>query len=299
MSFACLLSHRAVLQIEGAEARGFLQGLISNDIAQLAPERPLYAAILTPQGKFLYDLFIHEPSPGLLWLDAEAERMPSLIKRLTLYKLRAQLTFTDLSATHTVVVGDRPDLPPDPRLAALGGRGMVARRDVTVPSPLMGEGQGGGDSVCCVTLPLPWGQRPQPIEGGENGFATYDNHRLTLGVPEGGIDLIPDESLLLEYHFEALHGVSFTKGCYVGQEVTARTKHRATLHKQLYCVRTSGDALPAHGTPILSGEKEAGIMLSSRGGQGLALLRIARVEEGNLHAAGIEMEVALPGYVGG
>lgn len=133
------------------------------------------------------------------------------------------------------------------------------------------------------------------IEGAEDD---YDSHRLSLGVPEGSRDLIPDRSLILEYGYDELHGVDFAKGCYVGQEVTARSRFRATLRKFIHCVRSDA-MLPPFATPVLAGEREAGAMASSRGNIGLAFLRLEEVERAQteslpLMAQGIPLRVNLP-----
>ena len=252
-----LLEARGVVRLGGGDMRTFIQGLISNDITLLTPDHALYAALLTPQGKYLFDFLLLDRGDSIL-LDVERQRLAALIQRLTMYRLRADVTLSDASEDHAVLaVFDRSAIPPgaiadpaalvDPRLPELGLR-LVLPRD-RVPGFIAEHGL-------------------QQVDQAE-----YDRLRLTLGVPDGSRDLVVDRSLLLESGFEELHGVSFTKGCFVGQELTARTKHRGLVKKRLLPVRVDGP-LPASGTPVTRGGKDAGEMRSGAGNLGLALLRL-------------------------
>ena len=252
-----LLEARGVVRLGGGDMRTFIQGLISNDITLLTPDHALYAALLTPQGKYLFDFLLLDRGDSIL-LDVERQRLAALIQRLTMYRLRADVTLSDASEDHAVLaVFDRSAIPPgaiadpaalvDPRLPELGLR-VVLPRD-RVPGFIAEHGL-------------------QQVDQAE-----YDRLRLTLGVPDGSRDLVVDRSLLLESGFEELHGVSFTKGCFVGQELTARTKHRGLVKKRLLPVRVDGP-LPASGTPVTRGGKDAGEMRSGAGNLGLALLRL-------------------------
>ena len=249
------LDDRGSIRLSGPDARAFLQGLISNDMELLRPESALYAALLTPQGKYLFDFLLYDRGDHLL-LDAERARLPDLIRRLTLYRLRAQVTLEDVSAELAVLaIFDRqpvaaagiPGAVVDPRLPELGLRIALPRQEVA-------------GLVAAHAL--------QPVEP-----AQYDRLRLELGVPDGSRDLVVDRSLLLESGFEELHGVSFTKGCFVGQELTARTKHRGLIKRRLLPVRVDGP-LPAPGTPVTRGGKDAGEVRSGAGDLALALLRL-------------------------
>jgi folate-binding protein YgfZ len=265
-----ILPDRGILRVAGEDRRDFLQGLISNDVALLSPEHALYAALLTPQGKYLFDFLLFERD-GEILLDAELGRLPALLQRLTLYRLRSRGALADATAAHAVIAafgGDAvpalglPDTPGavraegaallavDPRLAQLGVRAVVPRDDVQA-------------------FLAAHGLTPAP-------FAAYDRHRLALGVPDGSRDLVIEKSILLESGFEELHGVSFTKGCFVGQELTARTKHRGLIKKRLVPVRVSGP-LPEPGTPVTRGGRDAGEMRSGSGEDGLALLRLEQL----------------------
>lgn len=271
-----LLDTRRGLRIAGPEARDFLQGLISNDVVGLGPERPLYAALLTPQGKYLFDFILFDAGDAIL-LDAEAARLAELKQRLSMYRLRAKVLIEETG--HRVVAAwDGPcptGLAADPRLPALGWRGIF--------SPEALEGFAGRENLT-------------ELDGG-----AYDLHRLSLGVPDGSRDLVPQRSLLLESNFVELNGVSFGKGCYVGQELTARTHYRGLVKKRLLPVRAEG-ALPAPGTILMSDGREAGEMRSGRESLGLALLRLeplARIlgGEAGLEADGVRLRPELPAWL--
>jgi hypothetical protein len=265
------LPDRGVLRVSGEEARTFLQGLISNDVRRLAPERAIYAALLTPQGKFLFDFLIAETSEGLV-LDVEGSRRADLLRRLALYRLRAKVRIEDLGAEW--------------RVFALMGEGAAARLGLSA-----GEGSARPFAAGVVFVDprlSRLGARALVPAGGEEallaaGFvpapaADYERHRLALGVPDGSRDIQVDKSFLLESNAEELHGVDFDKGCYVGQELTARSKFRGVIRKRLFRVDVDGP-LPAPGTPIVLGAKEAGVMRSGQGSVGLALLRLELVDE--------------------
>lgn len=265
------LPDRALLRISGPDAAGFLNPLVSSDVAPAG--RAAYAALLTPQGKFLHDFLIYTVAEGDLLLDVAAERRADLKRRLTLYRLRAKVELTELEGWqgYAVFGGDVPVAPDravlfaDPRLPALGWR-----------------------------LWLPAGvEAPLPLADA----AAYEAHRIALGVPDGARDIEVDKGLLLENHFEALHGVDFKKGCYIGQELTARTKYRGLLKKQLYRVEGNGD-LPAIGTPITANGQEVGQLRSSSGSIGLALLRLDAVSSQDLDAAGVALTAIRPDYAG-
>jgi len=262
------LPARGVIRITGPDARSLLQGLITNDIMTVSPERAIYAALLTPQGKYLFDFLIAQQGEALL-MDCERGRLDDLLHKLMLYRLRAEVDFANVSDDMPVGVlfGDgaaaRAGLPPetgacarrddglafvDPRQAALGVRILGA------PGALAQDATAAGAS-------------------------DYDAHRLTLGVPEGSRDMLVNKSLILECGFEELNGVDFTKGCYVGQEQTARTKHRATLRHALFPVVLRGPA-PPPGTPVMASDKTVGVLGSSASGRALARLRISDVESG-------------------
>lgn len=240
-----MLATRGVLRLTGSDRAGFLQGLVSNDVAALAPGTLAYAALLSPQGKYLHDFFVQADADGFL-IDCEAPRRDDLLRRLKLYKLRSKIELADVTEQYMVEVafGDGASGgTADPRLAALGFRRILPRA--------AGTAAGTADS--------------------------YDRLRLSLGVADGSRDMEIDKALLLENHIDRLNGVSWTKGCYMGQELTARTHYRGLIKKRLLPVAVDG-ALPASGTPVLDGDIEVGEMRSGRDDQGMALLRIAEAE---------------------
>jgi len=270
-----ILEARGLLRAGGPDVRGFLQGMVSNDVTKLGPERAIWSAFLTPQGKFLHEFFMtEEPGPGTeaLWLDCEAARLDDLRGRLTRYKLRAKIELTDVSADHVVaaIFGEAaPEalgLPAelgaakpfgggiayvDPRLARLGARAVLPRAGARAAL----EGAG----LAAATL------------------ADYDALRIGLGVPDGSRDLEVERSPLLENGFDELHGIDWDKGCFMGQELTARTKYRALIKKRLLPVAIEGPA-PEPGTQVTAAGKDAGVLRSSVGGVGLALLRLEHLE---------------------
>lgn len=258
------LVHRGVLRVSGEERAGFLQGLLTGDLMAVSADTALYAALLTPQGKILHDLFIAAAGDALL-LDVEAARLPDLLQRLGRYRLRAKVAFEDVSDRFQVLAlpGDPafgPALELPPRAGACmayraGGVAMVDPRH-----PALG-----------LRLLAP---RDEAAAG---RFEDYDRLRLELGVGDGSGDFGEGAMLALEANLDALNGVSFSKGCYVGQEVTARSHHRALIRRRLRPVRVDGP-LPAPGTPILSGDREAGELRSGRDGLALALLRTEALE---------------------
>lgn len=254
-----ILEDRAILAIAGADRRPFLQGLVSNDVEKVRADRAVYAALLTAQGKYLHD-FIMVEAGDEIWLDAEAARLTDLKRRLTIYRLRAKVEIAERPALAVAAIwgagapaanpADKGVILADPRLPALGARAILPR-DALRPT-LAGLGLV------------------------EAEFAAYDRHRLTLDVPDGSRDLVPEKSILLEAGFDELQGVDWQKGCYVGQELTARTKYRGLIKKRLFPVRIEGP-VPPPGTMVTADGRDAGEMRSSRGGLGLALLRLDAV----------------------
>ncbi len=267
-----LLAERGVLAVRGLEAVPFLQGLVSSDLNRITAEQAGYGALLTPQGKFLFDFILLRAADELL-LDTERARLGQLLQRLTMYRLRSKVELEDVSERWAVAAAlgdgvaarfDLPDRPGacrrladgfalvDPRLPQLGVR-------VLLPPDRIGP-----------TLESLGLARLEP--------AAYEQARLTLGVPDGSRDLVVERSTLLESGFEELHGVDFAKGCFVGQELTARMHYRGLVRKRLLPVVLKGPR-PEPGTIIRLGEREAGEMRSSVDGRGLALLRLDRIAE--------------------
>ncbi|MFN3614959.1 MAG: YgfZ/GcvT domain-containing protein [Rubrimonas sp.] len=248
MTAGFLDDRRAVLRIEGADARDWLQGLVTNDMRRLAPGAALYAALLTPQGKYLFDFIVVEGSDGAIWLDVAADRAAALAQRLAMYRLRRAVTIAPTALRVALASGPRPEtgalVVADPRDARLGWRLY------------------GSDPAAGLT---------------PAARAEYDALRVRLAVPDSGVELVPDDSYILEAGFDRLNGVDFRKGCYVGQEVTARMRHKTELRKGLVRVRVQGEAPP--GTPVrtLDG-RPAGTLFTVAGGHGLAHLRFDRMD---------------------
>src|SRR5262249_47431526 len=264
------LPHRGVLAVNGPDRVDFLQGLISNDSAKVAPGRAVWAALLTPQGRFVNDMFVADGGNDSLLLETERERAPALARKLSLYKLRTKVSVADRSAglEVAVVFGAGAEAVTsvvgavvfaDPRLPALGQRVI-------------------GPAGATAQLLTAQGMAPAPFEA-------YEALRLELGVPDGSRDLVVEKALLLENGFDELNGVDWQKGCYMGQELTARTKYRALIRKRLFPVKVEG-ALPAPGTSIVDAGQDVGEMRSGSGNRGLAMLRLDAVKAGHALQAG-------------
>jgi len=233
---------RTVLRIDGKDAHKFLQGLVTNDLDKL-DKGLLYAALLTPQGKYLFDFFLASDGDGFL-LDVKSDRATALAQRLTMYRLRADVQISDSGLLVNRGVGAAPaGALVDPRHESLG-----------------------------------W--RSYDTEKGGTAAVDWDAVRVAHCIPETGIELLPDSSYILEAGFEALNGVDFRKGCYVGQEVTARMKHKTELRKGLRVVSVNGQA-PV-GSEIKRDGKLVGSLFTQSGGQGIAYLRLDRAGAGML-----------------
>ncbi|TRD19017.1 YgfZ/GcvT domain-containing protein [Palleronia caenipelagi] len=242
---------RAVLSLTGPDRVEFLQDLVSNDITK----GPItYAALLTPQGKYLSDFFVI-PEPERLLIDVSADQAAGLAQRLGMYRLRRKVEIepTDLVVSRGTGAAPEGALP-DPRHPELGWRriGTEALSDGT----------------------------------------DWNALRIRLMVPQAGVELIPNDSYILEMGFERLNGVDFKKGCYVGQEVTARMKHKTDLKKGLATVQIDGTA-PV-GTEITAGERTVGTLYTQADGQALAWLRFDRAS-GEMQAGESKVQLIRPG----
>ncbi|UWQ59554.1 folate-binding protein YgfZ [Leisingera caerulea] len=230
------MSDRRILRLSGSDAKSFLQGLVTNNVDRLG-DGLVYAALLTPQGKYIADFFLAADGDAVL-LDVEASLAEGLLKRLNMYRLRAdvQVEMTELQVRRGTGAAPEGALA-DPRHPAMGWR-------------LYGT------------------------EGGDDG-SDWDAIRVAHCIPETGVELGPD-SYILEAGFEDLNGVDFRKGCYVGQEVTARMKHKTELRKGFRTVEVEGSA-PV-GTEITAGGKPVGTLFTQSGGKGIAYLRFDRAK---------------------
>jgi folate-binding protein YgfZ len=261
------LEDRAVIAVAGPEARNFLQGLITNDVERLQPGKGIYAALLTPQGKILFDFFLVE-GDGAILIDCQAASRDALLKRLTMYKLRSKITLE--ARDQLAVLAEWDGAParyavsyPDPRLPELGCRAVIAKGEMR--HDLM------------------------PAD-------TYHRHRLALGVPEGS-NFGSDRMFALDADLDELHAIDFDKGCYVGQELTARMKHRATSRKRLLLVRSDG---ASSGAAIVAGGKDIGEVIDGTGEIGFALVRLDRLGEarGNdVNAGSSSAELVKPSWL--
>lgn len=255
MMFAPLPS-RALIAVTGEDWRSFLQGQLTQDVLSLSVGEARFAALLTPQGRLLFDMFVIGREDGC-WLDVEAAQRDALMQRLTMFRLRAKVSFEALDLP--VAASDREQSSgvwvKDPRLAELGWRGYG------VEAP--------GDE------------------------AAYDRHRLQLGAP-GPADWGSERTYPIEANFDLLNGIDFKKGCFVGQETTSRMKRRGSIRNRMLPVTFDGPP-PAFGTEVLNGERRAGEILSGQDGIAMALLRLDRLE-GDLTADGRKIRVAKPAY---
>ncbi|MEX0853587.1 MAG: folate-binding protein [Bauldia sp.] len=248
------LTRRGVVAVGGDGATKFLNDLVTADVGGVRPGRAVYAGLLSPQGKVLFDFIVFGDGERFL-IDLARPAVGDLVKRLTFYRLRAKVTIDELSDERRVLAGWGNGEPPvdgvvapDPRLAALGWRAIASGRQA------------------------PAGNFTPASE------ADYDRHRIGLGVPEGGIDFSFGEPFAHEADMDQLGGVDFDKGCYIGQEVVSRMEHRGTARRRTVIAR-SGGPLPPAGTPIMGGDRRLGTLMSSAAKIGLALVRLDRARE--------------------
>ena len=270
---ATALTQRGLLRAGGASARSFLQGLVTNNVEQVNESTTIYAALLTPQGKFLHDFLIVQIGDALV-LDLEVDRLQDLLRRLTMYRLRAAVDLVDVSKDLSVfaVFGDEAD----------GLRDKLPGTFVRDPrSPLLGH-----------RLYSDSGSPPDFAALGANIVdpEAYDVLRISAGVPDGSRDIPAEKAFPLEYGFDSLGAVSYEKGCYIGQELTARTHNRGKVKKALYRVRFETN-VPTAGTAIRSGDTEVGEVLTGAGHYGLAHLRIDAAEANQQLYAGTSLIV--------
>jgi tRNA-modifying protein YgfZ len=274
---AALLADRAVLKVTGADARKFLQGMLTSDVSKLEDGRAIHAGLLAPQGKILFELFVVAANGDFL-IDVAQDKPAELIKRLGFYRLRSQVEIAEEKGLKVAAVwSGSPRLPEgaivyaDPRLAELGSRAMLP-------------------AVASIGA----------LDCTEASEADYHAMRIKLGVPEGGRDYAFGETFPHEALFDQLHGVDFKKGCYVGQEVVSRMEHRGLARKRI--VPVEGDApLPAPGTPVEAGGVPIGELGSVAGASGLASLRLDRAEEAlakgsPLMAGGVRITLRQPAF---
>jgi tRNA-modifying protein YgfZ len=268
---AALLPDRGVVKVAGDDARGFLNGLVTNDMAKVAPGKPRFAALLTPQGKIIVDFIVAEaPSNdgGGFFLDCPRALASALVEKLNFYKLRAKVICEDLASVLGVMAiwdgtaeSEYGLSYPDPRLPALGSRIMLPPHLAEEAAADLGAMLAGADA--------------------------YEAHRIALGVPRGGLDFIYGDTFSHEADMDQLNGVDFGKGCYVGQEVVSRVEHRASARSRVVPI-VYDEFAPSSGLPVMAGDRQIGTLGSTAKGHGLALMRLDRI--GDALAAGATIE---------
>jgi folate-binding protein YgfZ len=276
------LADRGVVRVSGEDAKAFLDGLVTCDLDRVSPAQPRFGALLTPQGKILFDFILFQAPPdigGGYYLDALKVHAPDLAKRLGFYKLRAKVAIENLSDTLAVVAGwDTPGpaeeaglLAGDPRLADLGWRAVVAAADAA---------EFAGD----------------PAEA-------YHARRIALGVPEGGRDFLFGDAFPHEALMDQLQGVDFDKGCYVGQEVVSRMQHRGTARTRIVPALYEGGFAAEAGVEVMAGGKVLGRTGTGAEGRGLLVIRLDRAADAlsageTIRAGGIPVTLEKPAWIG-
>lgn len=279
-----LLADRGVVAVTGDDAAKLLQGIITNDMDLLATQPAIHAALLTPQGKILFEFIVARASSGYL-VDIARSQTGDFIKRLTLYKLRAKVDIRDASADYRVIAlwGDSVQSHSemrgsisfvDPRLPALGSR-------------IIAEAALAEDAMSATS-------------GARASLADYDAHRIALGIPELGKDYASATTFAHEANLDSLKSVSFSKGCFIGQEVASRMEHRGTARTRTVIVEADGPLAPS--SVITAGEAQIGTVGSTAGLRALALVRLDRAEEAGqkgqqVTAGGVPLDIHRPGYL--
>lgn len=295
----CILSNRGIIEISGDDRVAFLQGIITNDAEKLSPDQSLYAAFLTPQGKYLHDFFLVAAQDKIL-IDIEKSRLADLMKRLSIYKLRAKVALRDASDEYTVTALLDLDAAILFGIVAAAGRTKTANG-----AHIMVDPRFPGMGLRAVVQRQKWAETEKTWAS--QGFkpcdyALYDYQRSALGLPDGLQDLQQDRAILLENGFDELHAIDWQKGCYMGQELTARTRYRGLVRKRLMPVLIEG-APPAIGTALMANGKEAGEMrshavLPGRPAIGLAMVRLEAFANltplSGLEANGAQLRPYLP-----
>jgi folate-binding protein YgfZ len=278
------LPERCLIKVSGDEAESFLQNLVTQDVAGLAPGRLIYSCLLTPQGRFLHDFFIHNEA-GAFFLECETQRREDLLRRLKIFKLRSKVVIEDCSAEFAVYAAisriDFP-LPLRERLGEGSNLSMLCASGAypsSQPSPARGEGvyrifKDPRLETLGYRYYFPVGEKIEAASA-----SAYKDRRIHLGVPEGSIDMKPEFDTLADMNLDRLNAVSWTKGCFVGQEVAARMENRGLVKKRLVIISGNnlipGEALSQNDVAV--GEVRS---VNAAGNEGLALLKLAALEEG-------------------
>ncbi|MEM6682081.1 MAG: folate-binding protein [Pseudomonadota bacterium] len=255
-SHSAKLSDRAVIRLSGPDWKAMLQGLITNTVDKIAPDSWLYAGLLSPQGKYLFDFFITRDGEDAV-MDVAAEQRDTLVRKLMMYRLRSKVDITPTDDAIYAHWGETFDTHLDPRLPAMGQR------------RLQGEDTASAQD--------------------------YKAHRIRLGIPDGPLDFIADKTLWLETNADLLNGVDFQKGCYVGQENTARMRYRGKVRRRLIPIQSDAP-IPEH-TPIMLGRKQAGDTRSSSGTHALANLRVEDLNKEPFMVGDTEIKAWIPEWL--
>lgn len=253
------LKNRSVIAINGSDTEKFMQGLITNDIGKVTEREAIYALMLTPQGKYLFDFFIIKHDGGYL-IDCAAEQIEKIIKKLSMYKLKSDVKIIDISKQYEIFAVIEGDVSndmisyQDPRNEKMGRRVVIDIIRSSVYQEMVGR------------------------ELESESYSIYNHLRISLAIPCGIDDMEPEKSFPHEFNMDNLNAIDYKKGCYVGQEVTARVHYKGTLRKTIYKIK-SDKPLPQRGSEIRMDGHMAGTMLSSEGNIGLAVLNIEDVEK--------------------
>jgi folate-binding protein YgfZ len=255
-----VLPNRALIRLSGENVLAFLHNIITADVEHLPLAQIAYGALLSPQGKIQHELFVINQDDSIL-VDCVRSQREDLIRKLTMYRLRAKISIELDDRNAVVAEPSMGGANVDPRLDILGERTIVS-----------------GASVVAT--------------------ADYDAFRLSLGIPDGEFDIGVNEHFPHEANLDQLHGVSFSKGCFVGQEVVSRMQHRGTARSRMLPLTCDGVA-PPKGTAVTTDEIQVGTLLSSQGTRAMALLRLDRLAEARapLLSAGVRVHVHKPEWM--
>jgi tRNA-modifying protein YgfZ len=263
------LDDRAVVRIAGPDAKTLLQNVVTLDMESVDRHGSGYGALLTPQGKILFDFVLHKAPDGYA-ADVQTGEAEAFAKRLSLYKLRAKVEIALVPELAVYAAWDGADTQgggyADPRLATLGNRWLAQRGSVATDA----------------------------------SAPDWHRHRIALSIPQGGVDFVFGDSFPFDAGMDSLHGVAFDKGCYIGQEVVSRMRHRGTARRRIVAIESKG-SLPEPGADIVAGERVVGRLGSSAGGKGIGLVRLDRLhaaldERLPVRAGAEELAVALPAW---
>ena len=290
MSALCsvLLADRGVVSVAGPDASTFLQGLITNDMGLLTSRRAIHAGLLSPQGKILFDFIVVRTDNAFL-LDLPRASCPALVQRLSMYKLRADVEISDVSPDYTVVAVWGPPEAGDFSVSHLESNDAIWFEDPRLDA--MGV-------RLLVTLESDW--VPGEIDAKPATHDDYDAHRVTLGVPEGGKDYAFGQTFIHEALFDQLHGVSFGKGCFVGQEVVSRVEHRGSARRRIVPV-VGTLPIPENAHEIRGGTSVLGELGTVCGTIALANLRLDRVHDAlslghSIQAGATNLAIEIPAW---